>query len=366
MHAAVPPGVHDDYGASYPLTYQFVIPPSSSGLTGQWRADPLDAWTALDEPGADREDGIAMARFDYTGNKAYLSVPFAEDSDDLYLRVMDGSTEVGLYSKITRYYDNRQCAVVITHDDWYNIETHHDSFLEACAVHQNARVWMSPGVNGGHVAPDGLSPTQWSEMDSAVAAGWVEPTNHGLTHISADDYADQAAADAEIIAGAEIITDNVTMPPQSRRGVTQYVHGFIEPYGASNAFSRASLAAAGHLSDRNSDEGATTFSVFAGDDVYGRSASTVSVLDFPGSIPGGAGESNSGRDEIKAAFDTARAAGRIFIVHTYPVRWPSRGVGSAFRNWVDYIGSFDDIWSVGWGHLYQYRRLYETVTTSLT
>lgn len=354
LQATVPTAIHNDYGASYPLTYEFSIPTGSSGLTGQWRASTSDAWTDLTEP-VGRFDGVAAARFDYANDRAYLSVPFTDASDDLYVRVVNGGTIVGKFVTVTSYYDDRACPVVVTYDDWHIV--HHSSFVEAAAAHNLAELWMSPGINAGYST--GLTAVEWAEMQTAIDGGYVEPTNHGLTHKDANNY---VAGDAttEVIGGATAITDNVTMPPQSRKGVTQYVQGFIEPYGRTNTDQRAAMATGKYLSDRIVPTGDQTYAALQADGVYTRQGASISRVTQASDHT----EAATASTDIMARFDADRAAGRLCIIYTYPHHWPDRGVGSSFREWIDYVASHDDIWSVGWGHLYQYRRLSQAVSVS--
>ena len=64
-------------------------------------------------------NGINAARFDYPNNTAYLSVAFSNISDVIYLRILNGLSEVPLtYLGISSYYDNRHAAVTVSLDDW--------------------------------------------------------------------------------------------------------------------------------------------------------------------------------------------------------------------------------------------------------
>ena len=111
---------HQRFGLYYPVTYMFQIPTGSSNLTAQYRYHPADNWTPLTPmTSADFFNGVNAVRFDYPNNIAYISVAFSLNSDAIYLRVLNGQTEVPLsYLWIPFYYDNRRAAVTASLDDW--------------------------------------------------------------------------------------------------------------------------------------------------------------------------------------------------------------------------------------------------------
>lgn len=367
LHVAVPAQIHDDYCGSYPLTYEFELPTDAAGCVAQWRSARSDGWSDLNEPSADREDGIAMARFDYPARRAYVSVPFAATTDDLWVRVVDAAGQVvgRPTGSICEFYDDRRSAVVVTYDDWFG-DTH-AAHMNAAVRHQANRLWMSPGVNGEYPStpptyPLGpLTTEQWQDMDATVAAGWVEPHNHGLTHKAATAYGTIEVAESEIVGGRQIILDNITMPPQSRRGSTQYAHGFVEPNGQSTGTARSVLGAAKYLSDRRVQAGGTTFTTWdetAG--LYNRASYGV-VTKISGD------NDVQSRDAIIDYFDTHHAiGGEVILIYSYAYLWQdiTFAHGTPGADWIEHVGSHDDIWSVGWGHIYQYRKLWETVTTT--
>lgn len=359
IRVSIPAAVHTDYGASYPLTYAFALPAGSSGLTGQWRASPADPWTSLAEPGAGRFDGTTVARFDYPNNRAYLSVPFTATSDDLYLRIVTGAGNVvGTYLGVPRFYDNRRCAVVCTYDDWS--ANNHASFVAAAEAHRIYGLWMSPGINsGGRDGVDPLTATHWTDMQAAIDAGWLEPINHGRTHKNANNYV-AGDAEAEIGGGAQDIKDNITMPAQSRRGATEYVQGWIRPFGITTAEVRSKLAEKKHLADRkiDSDSAYRDLALWKTDGLYDVQEPSAQVLVTAGDAAAATAAANT----IKSRFDTAYTARLVFTVYSYPHHWPSWAAGSAGRDWLSYIGAFTDIWAVGFGHVYQYRLLAERIT----
>jgi hypothetical protein len=359
---SIPAAVHDSYGASYPITYVFDIPASSSGLTGWYRPGIMKQWVKLPAPSAGRFDGETCVRFDYPNNRAYLSAPFQEVEDDLYLRVMNGPTMVGTFVGVPRYYDNRRMAALFTYDDWTGASIAHSAYVAACAAHQFYKLWISPGVNADGFAAQaqpGLDSSQWADMNAAVTAGYVEPINHGLTHRNAAAYGAGALseaddADNEIRVGAERITSNITMPPQSRRGSEQFVSAWVRPHGSTSAVSRSTLAANNYLADRTTTpDTVTDFVAWGSDGLYDGTASASKTLTGSPAMT-----EAEAVPIITAAHDAAYAARSIFTGYSYAFNWTSGwGVGTPAREALAHVAAVDDQWSVGYGHAHQYRKV---------
>ncbi|MCK4419664.1 hypothetical protein KAV79_07640 [Candidatus Aerophobetes bacterium] len=117
---SVDSGQHNDYGFSYPVTYQFSIPSDSLNLEAYKKYAESGSWTKIvEERSTDFFNGIEAVRFDYPGNKAYISVAFSDASDEIFLKIVDElENPVATYEKITKYYDDREAAVVFSADDW--------------------------------------------------------------------------------------------------------------------------------------------------------------------------------------------------------------------------------------------------------
>ncbi len=100
---------HQRFGLYYPVTYMFQIPAGSSNLSAQYRYNQGDSWSSLPVlTSADFFNGINAARFDYSNNVAYLSIAFSPALDVIYLRVLNGASEVSLtYLSIIRLRSKR-------------------------------------------------------------------------------------------------------------------------------------------------------------------------------------------------------------------------------------------------------------------
>ena len=170
---------HEDYGLAYPVTYRFSIPAGYSTLQAYRRHRVDEAWSPLAEMiSQDLFNGVECVRFDYENNYAYISVGFADGSDDIYVKITesDGEDVETVYMEICEYYDNRKATAVITADDWNNAT--HPSFNVLCNMSREAGVWLTVGV-----ITNWNGPPVWSDIQAQLDAGYVEVASHSRTHV---------------------------------------------------------------------------------------------------------------------------------------------------------------------------------------
>jgi len=78
------------YGARYPITYVFDIPLGWSSACVYYRYQESDQWVLMEyKRSTDFFNGINALRFDSASHKAYVSVGFADVSNDIYLKIID-------------------------------------------------------------------------------------------------------------------------------------------------------------------------------------------------------------------------------------------------------------------------------------
>lgn len=348
IRLTLPPEFVTDYGAGYPLTYIFDVP-DTPGLIGQWSANGT-TWTTITAAPAGRFDGIEAARF--TADRAYLSIAFPANQNRMWVRVWDGSADVGTYRGIPHYYDDRAAGVVFTYDDW-NAQA---GAAEGSALHQSVALWFSGGINGGMVS-------SWQTLDDISAGGYFEAVNHGLNHWNALNYGTYSGGTAEEEAYADIaggrdsiLTNLASLSPQSRG----HVHGFIKPNGYSSDIQRATLGATRHLSDRGTENtlgrnyarwdhenGLYAIGYPTHRTIYTTAANTLE-------------DQQTQADRIIAGVETARARREIVHLYSYIHHWDATA-DSPLDVMLQTVGAHDDIWSVGWGHQALYRRLTEVI-----
>jgi hypothetical protein len=354
---------HDNYGLSYPITYEFSLPVNSSNLTAYKKYNITDNWTNVTErTRTEFFNGIEAARFDYTNDSAFVSVELDSDSDVLYLKVVNESGgSVGTYVGITPYYDNRTCVVTASADEFNNgsapyncsdpngtfASTYYAGALLACDLFTSRQLWLSIGiVTYGEL---GTGAPNWTEIQEKVDAGYIEPVSHSRIHTSTP-YGDY---DSEINGSKQDIITNLTLPAQNTKGSTEYVYYFIEPGGGSDATARSKLGDYHYLADRSVVDDGTTFATWdSTNELYNRFGSYWVGDDVP----------HNDTPTLNAKFDAVYAAGGIYhiSIHTYdgPPAGCRYGVnlteGGYFADHLDYIKNKTDVWYVGVGQLYLY------------
>ena len=329
---------HEDYGLAYPVTYRFSIPAGYSTLQAYRRHRVDEAWSPLAEMiSQDLFNGVECVRFDYENNYAYISVGFADGSDDIYVKITDSDGEdvETVYMEICEYYDNRKATAVITADDWNNAT--HPSFNVLCNMSREAGVWLTVGV-----ITNWNGPPVWSDIQAQLDAGYVEVASHSRTHVYPSED------ESEVIGSRDDILANLTMPAHYRKGDKGYVPAWIEPGCQATALSAENCAKAKYLCDR----ACAWYNGIFGKWVHGQL--------YRGVVPSILSNcSAEGADVVvKADFDARYAAGEIFHLQTHP--YPMNETREAnFRSILDHIGGRNDVWYVGLGALYMYHFVQE-------
>jgi hypothetical protein len=103
------------------MTYLIGLPKGSNGLKVFQKYSTNDEWIQIiQKTSTDLFNGVNAVRFDYPSNRAYVSVPFSSNTDSLFLEITDATNRSiePLYRGISKYYDNRRAAVIVTADDW--------------------------------------------------------------------------------------------------------------------------------------------------------------------------------------------------------------------------------------------------------
>lgn len=340
---SIPTAAHDAFGCAYPMTYRWTLPSGSSDLTARARYG-LGAWFDLDElpAGALGIDGV---RFDYAGDQAFISVAFGPDDDDLHLKLVDlDGVPVGTLAAVEDYYDARDAACVLSWDDW--MPEHHADFVACVEEHRDRGLWCSTGINAGGVPSSGWpawDASHWADAQALVDAGYLEPINHGYTHADPDDV--DYDVELELGEGVQAIVDNLTLPPQSRRGVEQYVLGWMEPWGRTNAALQAALAGYRLINQRrtgNTGPSLPFASFDSGLGVFARQQVSCSMDDDSVAT-------------MNDRFDTTLAAGGIYHAYGHPWAFDFATSSPSVLAHLDHLAGRNNVWYVGWGHLYVYR-----------
>lgn len=361
---------HNDYGFTYPVTYQFSILSGSLGLRAYKKYTESGSWTEITEKTSDNFfNGIEAVRFDYQSNKAYLSVAFSDISDEIFLKIVDQlQSPVATYDGIPKYYDNRDAAVVFSADDWcgdssvsWTDPTWIDStFQEACDMFTSKKIWLSVGILTQGFSNDQIwgktLPPDWSHIQEKIDAGYIEAIAHSRTHprnVPYDDY------DSEIGGSKQDIIDNLNLPSLYRKGDDEYIWGFTSPHSKFDETMHSKLGQYKYLTvlagfpyadppDINQDGSFPNWD--AQDGLYERwnrwgylEIETLSELNYQ--------------------FDERTGAGKIYHIGLHP--WAlDFSSGSIIDQHTDYVKDKTNLWYVGYAALmmYHYVQDQEVVT----
>ncbi len=344
---------HKNYGCSYPVTYIFDIPSDMMNLKA-YKYDCCD-WKLIPNRTRDQiQNGLEAARFNYTTNKAYISVAFPNITDSFIIDIVDENNESinASFNDIATHYDNKELAVVITCDDWY--ERYHDYFMTAVDRCQVRNLWFTPGIvtHGSAVyqQPAGrILPPDWDDMQQQIDEGFVEPASHSRNHIhlpyDEEQWGVQSSYDGEIYGSKQDIFENITLPLLNRRGNDEYLYAWIEPYGESSSTVRQKLGEYYYLSDRSTGSDNSFASWDSVNNVYNRVGTVVSL------------DSERDLDTLNGLFNSTYSSNGVYHMwgHARNHNWITGDVALH----LDYISNRSDVWYVGFGHLYMYHYLEE-------
>jgi len=336
---SIDPTDHDLYGLTYPITYEFSIPDGSSNLRAYKKYDQLEDWVQIIEKTSnDFFNGIEAVRFNYSENKAYVSVSFVAKSDSLYLSLTnsDGEAITTKFDGITEYYDGRGVSVVFTIDDigaappWGGEE----NFTLASKAFAEAEVWWTAGFVTDYIS----SGSSWEVCQEGINRGFLEVASHSRTHPSVPfgDY------DSEIGGSRDEIIEKLDLP--YKKGSKKYVWCWIDPNGVSDDTVQEKLGEYRYLVHRMTysngglathyEEWNYTYGVYDG-------ASTSIYMD------------SSSLTELNNAFDSVYVSGGIYHAwgHVGMDGWEP---GMKGYEHIQHVKGKKDVWYVGFGHLYAY------------
>jgi len=343
----VPSSIHSAYGLGYPVTYVFSIPSGSSDLKAEERTG-TDWQQLIEKTSNDFFNGIECVRFDYINNKAYVSVAFAEDSDLIDIRITNQAGEVVMtqYQGMAQYYDNRKAVVVASADDWDAPK--HDNFMNCCDAFQSRSVWLSVGIVTNNNRENNEGPPDWNGIQQKIDGGYVEAASHSRTHADVP-YSDY---DSEINGSRNDIIGNLSLPLPYKKGETEYVWAWIEPYGQSNAIIRQKLGECKYLIDRSTEQGVISFAPWDSDN---------GLYDRVGMAIAADGKSVG---TLNAEFDLTYDNGGIYHFYFHPASYDWEG--NEITQHLDYIEGKKDVWYVGFGALYAYHYVQEREQVTIT
>ena len=332
---------HIDYGLSYPITYEFSLPLNSSDLYAYRKSKMNEEWTQIEQKTTDDFfNGIEAARFDYDNSVAYVSLAFSNVSDSIIVKISDGqdNSVMATFSKISRYYDNRDAVVTATADDWAG--WNNQNFIYTCENFRNLNLWLSCAV-----ITDINDPAVWGDIQQQLDLGNIEVVSHSRTH----PYIPYQYLESEVLGSKQDLIEYLDLPDLNRYGVREYIYAWIAPYGEYDedidtltSFGKYLVSRLFYYNDHQFSDWDNTLNKF---------------YPVGGSIEVGNSSWWGSTDiiELNNTFDTAVSSNGIYHLITHPniLEWDQ----DFTLDHLEYISNRKDIWYVGFGHLYLYRYL---------
>ena len=337
---------HIDYGLTYPVTYEFSIPQNSENLNAYRKYKDSHDWNLIEEKTSnDFFNGIEAVRFDYDGNIAYVSVGFSILSDTIYIKIENNINENtnAPFKRISEYYDNRKAAVTVTADDWADYSN--EKFIEACQNFRSFNLWYSVGIITRWINDQNT----WNAIQDQLDDGFIEVLSHSRTH----PYVPYADLESEVVGSKEDIIEKLNLLNQNRSGSNEYVYAWVAPFGNYSEAIDTMTSKAKYLVSR----------MFTYDDIYFSNwNSDLNKFDpVGGSMEVGNSSYWGSTDinELNVTFDNAFSSNGVYHLITHPniLEWNKNFTWSH----LEYISNRKDIWYVGFGHLYLYRFISNSV-----
>jgi len=330
--------IHLDYGLSYPVTYEFIIPNISNNLQANIKFRTNDEWSQmLEKTSDDFFNGIDVVRFDYDENKAYISIAFSDLSDSIFIVITDdnGNNINSTYFGISKYYDNRDAVVTATADDWAGWVN--DKFIKTCRIFRNYNLWLSCAIvtNVG-------DPNTWIDIQTQLDSGYIEPISHSRSH----PYVPYADIAGEVLGSKQDLIENLTLPHYNRYLNHEYIYAWVAPYGQYDNNIDTMVSVGKYLVSRM---------YYGGDHNFSDWNQLLFKYD-PIGVSTEFGPLWIGTTDtlvLNNTFDQVLQQGGVYHVMCHPniIEWDQD------YPWVhlEYISNRNNIWYTGFGHLYLYR-----------
>ena len=337
--------IHINYGLSYPLTYKFNIPQDYSNLKAYRKFKSDQEWLLVEEKTSeDFFNGIEATRFEYDDNAAYVSIAFSNLSDTIFIKFTDIEDNIlnSSFSEICTYYDNREAVVTVTADDWAS--WNHQNFIETCQNFRSYNLWLSCAV-----ITDIYDPMVWADMQEQLDLGLIEVVAHSRTH----PFIPYNDIESEVLGSKQDLIENLELNLLNRYGIREYVYAWVAPYGEYNEDIDTLVSYGNYL---------TTRLFYWGDNYFSDWDNTLNKF-FPvgASIEVGSSSYWGSTDivELNNTFDAVYSTNGIYHLMTHPniLEWDQ----DFTWDHLEHISNRKNIWYVGFGHLYLYRFLSNSI-----
>ena len=340
MTISVDNQAHIDYGLSYPVTYEFIIPDNVDSLKAYRKFQYEQNWELIEEKTSEHFfNGIEAVRFDYDNNIAFLSIGFSNISDSIFLKITD-INENGIntpYVGTSEYYDNRTAVVTITADDW--ADYCNEKFIQACQIFRSYNLWYSVAVITNSYQ------NHWDDIQIQLDSGLVEVLSHSRTH----PYIPYIDIESEVLGSKQDIINNLDLSSLNSSGTNEYIYAWVAPYGQYDNSIDTMTSIGKYLVSRLFYWGENYFSDW--DNTLNKFYPVGASIEVGSSDYWGSTNIN----ELNGTFDDVMESKGIYHLMTHPniLDWEE----DFTWDHLEYISNKKDIWYVGFGHLYLYRFL---------
>ena len=347
---------HTKFGLTYPVTYIFEIPSGSSDLKIYYDEDNSSRWKPMTEKTRDDVfSGLNAVRFNYSDNKAYISVKFEEsDAMQLMIRDTNGNNINATYIEIPKYYDDNVMAVTITNDDLGGGAsiTPFNDMLTLC---KNRGLWLTA------TTITGLAKNTWTDIQTMVDRDNLEICSHSVTHPSSPYGTEFNDSRTHIIG-------NLTLPDLYSNADGEFVPCWLSPKSqwtdavdypnASSAGYLGIVAGAWNLDYQNIySNWSDTYGLYEYQNGYENAASFISFMEQYNSTT---------YPYMDDMFDTIYAAGGVYHLRGHPAWIEDLTENGWLADHLDHIGNRADVWYTGYGAMYMYHLVDEFNLTTVS
>lgn len=342
-------GLHEDYGLTYPVTYTFLLPLNAFNLRAFKRHNDTQQWIRLVErTDEDFFNAVECVRFDYANHKAYVSVGFSADTDEIQVKFIDmlGITVPADFQSIPKYYDNRNAVVMVTSDGWGVQPEYNDPHEYLCNLMRDVHIWLGIAIS---TRLPGMTDQTWANIQKHLDLGYIEPTAHSRTH----KYPPYVDVYGEVQGCKEDIISALNLPPLFKKGTKEYLWTWLEPYGCIDDDIRQVLGQSKFLVNRSIQiKTSLDFSVWdVSEGLYGRAGISAKL-------------EQETLEQLNAKFDKAVSQGLTYHLMCHP-QYADWSEGNYQYDHINYIKGHKNLWYVAMGHSYVYRLVYDRLGTDV-
>ena len=367
------------WGFQYPVTYIFDLSGLSLGAKVKRRDNESAAWKLLQKEAVTSFfNGVECVRFDYSRERAFVSVGFGRGSS-IELEFLGVSS--AKFAGVAKYYDDRKAAYTLSNDNWGRRATANpgatwhdsaddrsDNYQAALHVCRGFHLPVSIAINTHMAGSNAMWNAMQQELDRRDSS-W-EPAVHAQTHPGSAKAYSVRGCKAEILDCRDEILQNLRHIPCGQHVFEHILTSGYKDEAILNTDAAEFLFVRGY-NGRDNPSSTSCAEWDATHKFYGVGGLNTKDYDrvFARRNPKGLFFA-SDVAELNAAFDVVREAGGIFYGMWHADRYlnsvlhdprPGKdGVqGSTLMQHLSHVANRKDVWYVANGWLYCYHYVAE-------